>query len=140
MTSTELLNLQIEFETSPISINELCDKYSVTKKQLKGYTKWKKRIDTTILPPAPKPNTDIVTAEIVETDKLLADIALFKEKAVDYALSKISDTQYLEVKEFRDLVSVVDTVEKSLKDKDETNETTVNVMINNIMKGLKDDC
>jgi hypothetical protein len=146
MTNTELLNYQIEYEEGGISIDELCSKYNVKRKQLKGYTKWQQPQehstpvevivpDQPSLPSQPTHHLDIIVPE----DSLLNDINIFKKRAVKYALESIQDAQYLEVKEFKDLVSIVDTVEKSVKGNTQS-ETTVNVMINNMMAGLKDDC
>lgn len=140
MTNTELLNYQIEYEAGGITIDELCDKYKVKRKQLRGYTKWQQpsqRINSIPTPAVVIPTNQ--TEIIVPEDSLLNDISIFKKRAVKYALESITDPQYLEVKEFKDLVSIVDTVEKSMKDTN-TSETTVNVMINNMMAGLKDDC
>ena len=154
MTSNEILNYQMEYGMGGLTVVDLCSKYKVKRKQLKGYTKWQQppaqppeQTNSTqvIVEPLSKHDIEVLQkpgeVEIVpEENQLLADIALFKKKAVKYALDSITDPEYLEVREFKDLVSIVDTVEKSEKADGPAAATTVNVMINNMMAGLKDDC
>jgi len=42
MTKALLKNIQIEYEHTNTSIEELCEQYGCTTKDLKGYTKWEK--------------------------------------------------------------------------------------------------
>lgn len=140
-----LQSYRIEFETTPITIPELCDKYELTTKDLKGYTKWKKPKQKIITPA----KTDIITAptSAVESKESLEDdlslkgkIARAKELAVDKALEILeTPSKFLEIKEFKDVVSVIDTLEKSTKDQRPEGNTTV-VLIQNIMNSSLDDC
>ena len=141
MTSVQLLSYQIEYETSDITIIELCDKYQVKKKQLKGYTKWKKpqHEEKELIVPEAYPIVLEAINQPDEENTLLTSIQLFKKRAVEYALDSITEPQYLEIREFKDLVSIIDTVEKSIKGTEGGNNT-VNIMVQNIMNKYADDC
>jgi hypothetical protein len=141
MNKTELLNIQIEFETTEITIEEICDKYSIKPSQLKGYTKWKRRFVQEVKPSdiIVAPTTSPATPPIETNSKIQDDINIFKTKAVKYALEQIEDTKYLEIREFKDLVSIVSTVETSIAKNDDS-VNTVNIMIQNIMNKYQDDC
>jgi len=145
MTNTQLNNLQVEYENTPITVKELCDKYSTTTKELKGYTKWKpyvhipKPSEVLIVPETPKPSEVQIVPEPINP-KIIQNINNFKDRAVAYALESITDPQYLEIKEFKDLVSIVDTIEKSVKPKDNDQAPTVNILIQNLMEKFSDDC
>jgi hypothetical protein len=138
-----LQSYRIEFETTPITIPELCDKYDLTTKDLKGYTKWKKHAPRKdIITPQ---KTDIITDSPIESEEstdisLKGKIARAKELAVDKALEILeTPSRFLEIKEFKDVVSVIDTLEKSTKDQKPEGNTTV-VLIQNIMNSAMDDC
>jgi len=135
---TLLLNYQIEFETSDITIEQLCEKYDVTTKQLKGYTKWSKSKRL----PQPTETTNIVNSNSNNdnsSEEVLADIKEFKSLAMQHALKFMkNDAQFAEVKEFKDIVAIVDSIEKSYKDTKDTGPT-VNVLVQNITERFKDD-
>lgn len=91
-------------------------------------------------------NTDASNFKIIpsidkEMDTLmLDDIASFKKSTLQWAKSKLADEgSLLETKEVKNLVSIVDTIEKSVKPKEEANTTVVNVLVQNLMEA-KDDC
>jgi len=145
-----LLTYQAEYETTPdLTISDLCQKYNIETKQLKGYTKWQKRntettetsklpksTETNKLPETTKPSNSIV---IVNEEDLLKDIDTFKSLAMTHALKFMrNDVEFAEVKEFKDMVSIVGTIENSLKDNKP--ENTINIAIQNIVKDFKDDC
>jgi len=200
---------QIEFETTPISIEALCGKYSLTTSDLAGYTKWKKKehslstqttealskkIAEAQAKPAEEPLEDslpkfdlapeeedlapdlkvaeaptliaenipeatdvtVVPDDIESGDyrpipkepktpqQLLVDIAKFKESAVQHCLNfMVNDAQMAETKEFKEVVSIIDTLEKSLVPKvpeGPSTQVTVQVMVQNLMGGQPDDC
>jgi len=63
----------------------------------------------------------------------------FKKLALNHALKFMQDdAQFAEVKEFKDMVSIVGTIEASYKDTKP--ENTINIAIQNIVKGFTDDC
>jgi hypothetical protein len=153
MNAMLLESYRIEFETTPISIPELCEKYNTTTKELKGYTKWRKdtiavldAIDTPMLP-AKTIEAGLVVEDTEEDtaylDNMKRDIKEAKKLALAHAKEQLSgvNAKFLEVKEFKDLVSVIDTLDRSLdkkRDDDKGNSTTV--IIQNIMNSFKDDC
>lgn len=154
MTQLLLTSLKVEYETTDITIEDLCAKHSTTPDEL---TWWPLEND----PKAPVPEVveessetralasqiptlskkDTTTATIDPTIK--DDIATFKRLAVDHALTFIkTQAQFSEVKEFKDVVAVIDSIDKSLQEKPGSNSTPVqvNVMVQSIMQGFTDDC
>lgn len=75
-------------------------------------------------------------------DTIKANIAEFKALAVSTALTTLKESQnYIEVKEFKDLVNIVDTVDKSYQKKDETPPVAVFMTnITNLIQEQTDDC
>tara|TARA_R110000851_G_scaffold333042_2_gene510869 strand:- start:929 stop:1366 length:438 start_codon:yes stop_codon:yes gene_type:complete len=141
LPNTLLLTYQAEYESDPdITIDMLCDKYSISTKQLKGYTKWAKTTDNTISAP-----TTIISNPIVPLvkpkEELLLDIDTFKALAVAHAIKFMNnDAEFAEVKEFKDMVAIVDSLEKSYKDDKNPTGTTINIAIQNLVEKFQDDC
>ncbi len=162
LPKTILLSYQIEYETQDITIDELCAKYSITTKALKGYTKWIKRAQATeaqvehdiIVPQEPdiivpqaqvehdiivpqEPDIIVPQEQVPKFDKetLKSDIEAFKTKAVQHCMEFMAkDAQYAEVKEFKDIVAIVDTIEKStFGDKSAPVTNTYITQVNNLM-------
>jgi len=141
--ATLLLSYQMEYEATPdFTIEDLCIKYDVKTKDLKGHTKWTKQseqppvISEVIDKPIVKPR-DIVPKT---TEELLADVEDFKHLAVAHAVKFMrEDARFAEVKEFKDMVAIVDSIEKSYKDTKEQGPT-VNILIQNLAEKFKDDC
>ena len=149
LPNTLLLTYQIEYETTDISIKALCDKYDVQTKQLKGYTKWTKRQEDPVAVAEPL-QVDIIDAPEIQvidipkdTKELLENVEEFKKLAVAHAVKFMkSDAEFAEVKEFKDMVAIVDSIEKSYKDV-KSNEPTINVLIQNLTQKFRDtidDC
>ena len=142
LPATLLLTYQAEYEQSPtMSIEDLCNKYSLDIKQLVNHDKWTKRVKI-----APPYTQTIVTPErqqlanTKEPEDIKSKIANFKELAIEHALSFMkNDAKYAEVKEFKDMVSIVDAIEKSYNDKVDTS-TTINIAIQNLVEKFNDDC
>jgi len=129
-----LLKYQAEYETTPdLTIDQICEKYEVETKQLKGYTKWTKRATEIQELPETKPL-------VIATEETLSkDIAEFKTLAMAHALKFMrNDAEFAEVKEFKDMVSIVGTIEASIKDTKP--ENVINIAIQSIVKEFKDDC
>ena len=141
ISNSLLLTYQTEYENTPdLTIEQLCEKYNVTTKQLKGYTKWKKHI---VIPDS----SPLVTKQPIATptnnnldkEQLVSDIDTFKSLAMAHALKFMKhDAEFAEVKEFKDMVSIVGTIEASIKD--DKPENVINIAIQNIVKGFQDDC
>ncbi len=142
LPTTLLLTYQAEYETTPdFTIANLCEKYDVTTKQLSGYTKWSKRSE-----PSVEPEANIVPAIArnlpipSNTEELLDDVENFKRLAVAHAVKFMkNDAEFAEVKEFKDMVSIVDSIEKSYKGIADTGPT-VNILIQNLTEKFHDDC
>jgi len=147
MNKALLQSYKIEYETSDISIEDLCKKYDIATKDLKGYTKWQKILsseDDIIDEPEPQKTIDILDTNIVTNETkevLLDDIDTFKRLAVKQAVKFIKeDAQFAEVKEFKDMVAIVDSIEKSYKDVKDPIGTTINIAIQNLVERFSDDC
>ena len=162
MTKILLKSYQNEYQNTDISIEDLCLKHSLSTSELKGYTKWAKvtlpetntdkpeqsadseQSQDIIVLPTPSeglPETNIVT---VTQKEVLQDIDAFKKQAMKECLRFIKDdARYAEVKEFKDMVAIVDSIEKSYKDTKDPEGTTINVLIQNLTQKFKDtpdDC
>ena len=73
---------------------------------------------------------------------LEGEIAKFKNDTLVWAKAKLDADKgvlELETKEVKDLVSMVDTIEKSYKPKEKDDVVVVNVLVQNLMEA-KDDC
>lgn len=85
------------------------------------------------------PEDWVKPSSIVPTSTNTEKIEEFKELALNHALKFMkNDAQFAEVKEFKDMVSIVGTIEASYKDTKP--ENTINIAIQNIVKGFTDDC
>jgi len=140
LSSVELLDIQIEFETTSSTIQDLCAKHKVTERQLRGHKGWCKRnmaIETLALP-----TTHNVVSEVVATDLvpgMLDSIKEFKHMVLDRALHEIRTNKYMEVKELREWTQIVDTIERS-ETKSGSDQQPINILVQNIMSKFKDDC
>ena len=155
LPNTLLLTYQAEYETTPdMTIDDIRTKYDVRTKQLKGYTKWQKRaensdepteaeaedFDVSIVPSVPKkPNHDLAIPK--DREELLTDIDNFKSLAIAHAVKFMKDdAEFAEVKEFKDMVAIVDSIEKSYRDVKDPSGTTINIAIQNLVERFSDDC
>ena len=158
-----------EYETTNITLEALLEKYDLAKEELPGHETWiaynskpaiaiapkktrtQKKTDTILAQPIialPKP-ADIlpetpadILQETIGAEAQLTKIANFKELALDHCIRFMSkDAKFAEVKEFKDIVAIVDSLEKSYQKVDpEAGKPTINIMINNLMERFKDDC
>lgn len=154
---------QAEYEHTNISIDALLEKYQLTKDDIKGYESWKKpgevakpkrtkKIDKVLQNLDAKPNivpattittTDIVTLpETTVTESQLKKIEEFKELALDHCLNFMHrDAKLSEVKEFKDIVAIVNTLETSYQKTDpDAGKPTINILVQNLMERFNDDC
>ena len=152
LPNTLLLAYQTEYETTDISIEDLCAKYDIQTKQLKGYTNWVKRQEEPLqgdtsevqVIDIPKDTSKVQVIDIPkDTEELLENVEEFKKLAVAHAVKFMkNDAEFAEVKEFKDMVAIVDSIEKSYKDV-KSNEPTINVLIQNLTQKFRDtpdDC
>lgn len=145
-----LLTYQAEYENTEITIDKLCIKYDVKQTQLKNRNSWVKKskeadgivdtLDTTdiiVIPETPE------TPAIIDTprEELLANVETFKQAAMKEAVRWIGgDAKFAEVKEFKDMVAIVDSIEKSYKDTKDNQGTTINMVVQNMITKFQDDC
>jgi len=71
--------------------------------------------------------------------EILTKIEEFKTSAIEHALNFMAnDAKYAETKELKDMVSIVDTIEKSYTGRDDS-KTTINIAMQNMVKKYSDD-
>lgn len=110
----------------------------VTKSKPVRAKKAKEPIAAEVLP-VTLPSTTPVDSEIVPDTK--EKIAQFKELALDHCLTFMKkDARYAEVKEFKDIVAVVDSIEKSYDKSKGTDAPTINILVQNLVERFRDDC
>jgi hypothetical protein len=85
-----------------------------------------------------EPNTEVCP----NLDNQLSKIANFKELALDHCLTFMAkDAKWSEVKEFKDIVAIVDSLEKSYQKVDpDAGKPTINILIQNLVERFQDDC
>ena len=176
MTTHRLSLLREEYETSSITIDELCLYHGVLLKELKGYKNWKKRanieevdvshllvselpepvttiaevepvieeVQQTTIPPISQPQA--ILPEVIDNDsdiieEIRADIKTCKRLAMARCKEFLTnDARFAEVKEIKDVVSIVNDIDKSLQVVKVADGATVNVYINNLINNFRDDC
>lgn len=164
------LAYKAEYEQNlTITLDELLAKYQLTKEDLPGCETWAKPSSKQELVIEKKPrkvkaidkalqrlktSPQIVTPstialpkqelliETVATEVQLKKIENFKELALDHCLNFMHrDAKLSEVKEFKDIVAIVDSLEKSYQKADpDAGKPTINIMINNLLERFSDDC
>lgn len=177
MTTHRLSLLREEYETSSITIDELCLYHGVLLKELKGYKNWKKRADIEevdvshllvselpepiptiaevepVIEEVPQVSTIHITAQttpqlpaVIDNDsdiieEIRADIKTCKRLAMARCKEFLTnDARFAEVKEIKDVVSIVNDIDKSLQVVKVADGATVNVYINNLINNFRDDC
>ena len=130
-----LLSYKIEYETAPISIDELCDKYNITKEELGDYHTWTKKPILPMTPPSAPSQLPIVPQEISPLDRL----AEVKEQLISTCKTIVEQQgAYTDVKELKDITKVITDLEASYKDTKDQGPT-INVLVQNITERFKDD-
>lgn len=177
MTTHRLSLLREEYETSSITIDELCLYHGVLLKELKGYKNWKKRADIEevdvshllvselpepiptiaevepVIEEVPQVSTTPITAQttpqlpaVIDNgldiiEEIRADIKTCKRLAMARCKEFLTnDAKFAEVKEIKDVVSIVNDIDKSLQVVKVADGATVNVYINNLINNFRDDC
>lgn len=137
-----------EYETDPdISIDDICLKYNIERSALGPTSDWQKVIDLpTESVPAPT-NTPTVPIQIVPKDKSITKevssvkdlIDEFKTITIGEALDRIKDEgASMSVKDLKELVSLVDTIDRSYNKHSDANQ--INIIVQNVISRYVDDC
>lgn len=157
-----ILAYKAEYEQNPtITLDELLVKYQLAKEDLPGCETWTKP-NSIVTIDKPKRKTkvkaidkilqqqtqvvtipiDKVLVETVATEDQLKKIERFKELALDHCLKFMQkDAHFSEVKEFKDIVAIVDSLEKSYQKADpDAGKPTINIQINALLARFSDDC
>ena len=180
MTAHRLSLLREEYETTNITIDELCLYHGVLLKELKGYKNWKKHanieevdvshllvseIEETTAPTLEEASSDPIIEEVLQPqtspavttqatqlpaiiandtdiiEEIRADIKTCKRLAMARCKEFLTnDAKFAEVKEIKDIVSIVNDIDKSMQVVKVADGTTVNVYINNLINNFRDDC
>lgn len=177
MTTHRLSLLREEYETTNITIDELCLYHGVLPKELKGYKNWKKHAnieevdvshllvseveepqapvleDAPVIEEVPQTSTPPITtttqattlpaviANDTDIEEIRADIKTCKRLAMARCKEFLTnDAKFAEVKEIKDIVSIVNDIDKSMQVVKVEDGATVNVYINNLINNFRDDC
>ena len=182
MTAHRLSLLREEYETTNITIDELCLYHGVLLKELKGYKNWKKHANIeevdvshllvsevepeepaleeaslepvieevlqpqTSTPPAVTTQATTHLPTVIDNDadiieEIRADIKTCKRLAMARCKEFLTnDAKFAEVKEIKDIVSIVNDIDKSMQVVKVADGATVNVYINNLINNFRDDC
>lgn len=135
----QIRSYKIEYETTSITKEQLRLKYQLP--DTLDISKWEKTLEVLPVVPMNISHTPSLP-EPVAIETPIAKIEKFKELALDHCIKFMQDdAEFAEVKEFKDIVAIVDTLEKSYQKADpEAGKPTINIMINNLMERFKDDC
>ena len=154
---------QAEYEHTNITIDALLEKYQLTKDDIKGYESWRKPGEVELVKTKPKRTKKIdkvlqtledqpIVPEVITTPDLeiettatesqLKKIEEFKELALAHCLNFMHrDAKLSEVKEFKDIVAIVNTLETSYQKTDpDAGKPTINILVQNLMERFNDDC
>lgn len=178
MTTHRLSLLREEYETTSITLEDLCVYHGVLLKELKGYKTWKKlatiaegpdfshllvseiepevpaleeasvepSIEEVAQASTPPTTTQATILPVIDNDtdiveEIRADIKTCKRLAMARCKEFLTnDAKFAEVKEIKDIVSIVNDIDKSMQVVKVVDGATVNVYINNLINNFRDDC
>ena len=148
----QVRSYKIEYETTDITIEQMKLKYKLPDSL--DTSTWHKEVPPppalTVLteppetapPPAESPDTSSL-GNGPGVERMLSDIHEFKELTVARALSFMkNDGEWAEIKEIKDMVAIVDSIEKSVRPQvpESPAGITVQVLVQNLMSEFKRDC
>lgn len=141
---------KIEYETTQITKEQLRMKYQIPESL--DMTGWAKpqgpQQEQEILPPAttpqnPAPPPADIDQPNLAIDTMLEDILEIKQTAVNHVKTWMAtEAEFAEVKEFKDMLAVVDGIEKSIRPQVQEKPVgvTVQVLVQNLMQEFQRDC
>jgi len=156
MNSLLINSIRLEYENSPLSLEDICNKNKVSITQLGDTTLWSK-----IKPPS---NTLVIPANITEIEDSIAPLTeadeaaltatLFKKSLLKTAKSLVSNINYtlssneeLAPKDIKDLATTLLSLKDAIIGKDpavqvnlQQNNNTVVQLVRDMIKGYSDDC
>ncbi|EOH2541198.1 hypothetical protein ACLWWF_001647 [Campylobacter jejuni] len=137
ISKTLLKAYKTEYETTDISLDTLLIKYGLDETKIDTST-WQKR---STIATKPQPIVEVLQKPIDNQETISDKIEQFKVEALNLALTAIKnfDKEFDTVKDFKDLVLLVDTIEKSYKNSND-DKVNVNIVLQNILQNYKDDC
>jgi len=160
MTTHRLSLLREEYETTTITIDDLCLYHGIPLKELKGYKSWKKitqpeaELDITsfledentpvieevlTLPMSSPPTLPTPSQGNLDIAQLKLDIGTCKQLAITKCKDFLTnDAKFAEIKEIKDVVAIVNDIDKSIAGITQGG-TTINVLINNLIASFRDD-
>lgn len=139
-----------EYETDPdITIDEICSKYNIERSALGPTNDWQKVIELdsaptesntpvpiTILDPKDSTITTPATKEVSNNKDLIDE---FKSITLGEALNRIkAEGSEMSVKDMKELVSLVDTIDRSFHKSTDANQ--INIFVQNVISRYIDDC
>lgn len=138
MTKSLLAFYKEEYCSTALTIEQLCQKYSVDIEELGDISDWVK----TGLPEVYQSSHDLIEPELdYRTDTSLqninANITVFKTKLIKECLARLKVAPSMDTKELKELATTVDIVDKSIKATKEGQN--INVLIQNIINKYGDD-
>jgi hypothetical protein len=141
----QVRSYRIEYESTDISIEHLRMKYKIPEGL--DTSSWKKQ-SIAILPPVPIEPLPANPAPLEEDQpniviEMLDDILTIKQSAIARIKTWMADdAEYAEVKEFKDMLAVVDGIEKSIRPQApaKAEGVTIQVLVQNLMQEFQRDC
>lgn len=124
--------IRAEYETDPIvTIDELCDRYRISKHILGQTSDWEKiqHID----------EPEVLPTEVLPT-KTTKDLILeCKNLTIDEVLTRLkTQGSMLAIKDLKELSAIVDTIDRSYNKTTDLNQ--INIVIQNMISKFEDDC
>lgn len=137
--AVDKLHSQYTLEPEELTIANSWEVLVTSTKQTKG----KKTME--VIPPVTLPSSIQAIPPVNVDSEIVLDtkekIAQFKELALDHCLTFMKkDARYAEVKEFKDIVAVVDSIEKSYDKSKGSDTPTINILVQNLVERFRDDC
>lgn len=127
---------QEEWESTPnLTLDELASKYAFDIEDLGDISDWRKHDEITIVP-------EVITSKQAVTDtkvdNIRKNITQYKQDVMKECVARLKLAHTLDTKELKELTTVVDIVDKSLRSTAEGQN--INVLIQNIVNKYGDDC
>ena len=127
---------QEEWQTTPnMTLEELANKYAFDIEELGDISDWRKTDDNILVPEV---ITQKSVTNSVDTDIIRKNITQYKKDAIKECVNRLKLAHTLETRELKELTTVVDIIDKSLRSTSEGQN--INVLIQNIVNKYGDDC